>query len=39
MTIALRVPILEYCWGPDGGVIRMALISSSGSRTLRFTPV
>ena len=39
ITIALRVPILENCWGPVAAGTSTARISSSGSSTLRFTPV
>jgi hypothetical protein len=39
MTIALRVPILQNCCGPAGGATSTALISSSGSSALRFTPM
>lgn len=39
MTIALRVPTLEYCWGPSAFLMCTARISSSGSRALRLTPV
>lgn len=39
MTIALRVPTFEYCWGPSAFLTRTALISSSGASALRFTPV
>ncbi len=39
MTIALRVPTLEYCWGPSAFLMWTVLMSSSGSSALRFTPV
>jgi hypothetical protein len=38
ITIAFLVPILLYCCGPVATGISTARISSSGSRTLRFTP-
>lgn len=39
MTMALRVPTLENCWGPSALATWTALISSSGARALRLTPV
>lgn len=39
MTMALRVPTLEYCCGPSAFLTWTARISSSGARALRFTPV
>ena len=39
MTMALRVPILLNCSGPDGSGMCTAAISSSGASALRFTPV
>lgn len=37
MTMALRVPTLEYCCGPPAFLMCTARISSSGSRALRLT--
>lgn len=39
MTIALRVPTLEYCCGPSAFLRWTDLMSSSGASALRFTPV
>ncbi len=39
MTMALRVPTLQNCWGPAADGTRTAAMSSSGSRALRLTPV
>ncbi len=39
MTIALRVPTLEYCCGPVAFLMWTVLISSSAASALRLTPV
>lgn len=39
MTIALREPTLEYCWGPSAFLTWTVLMSSSAASALRFTPV
>ncbi len=39
MTMALRVPTLQNCCGPAASGTRTAVISSSGSIALLFTPV